>query len=88
MPFVALAEALAAELGRGDRDLQLSLSRALVSLGHAAAQALAEAALSGDPHVSAHAIATERLLADPDEGFDSALFEAKRFIALSATPRD
>ena len=37
---------------------------------------------SDDPTVSAHARATELLLRDPDVGFDAAVDEAKRIIAL------
>jgi HEAT repeat protein len=81
-----LAVLLSSQLGRGDRDVQLSLSRALAALGEAAIAALTDAADHGDAHVRAHAIATERLLGDPDEGFDSAIFEAKRFVALQNAP--
>ncbi len=63
-----LAEQLAGQLGRGDRDVRLSLSRALVDLGPAAAPALAEAAEHGDDEVRAHAIATQRLVRDPRRG--------------------
>jgi len=78
----ALAHALASQLGRGDRSLQLSLSRALAELGDAAEPALWDARSHANPLVRTHAIATERLLADPDEAFDSAIFEAKRIVAL------
>jgi HEAT repeat protein len=81
-----LAVALSTQLGRGDRDVQLSLSRALVALGDAARPVLTEAAQHGDPDVRAHAIATERLSRDPDEGFDAAVFEARRVIALVNAP--
>ncbi len=65
----ALAEELVAELGRGDRDLQLSASRALVALGDAARGAVDAAAASTDPLVRAHALATRALQEDPDSGF-------------------
>jgi HEAT repeat protein len=81
-----LASALATQLGRGDRNVQLSLSRALAALGDPAAPALAEAAERSDETVRAHAIATQRLVLDPDEGFDAAIFEAKRHIALKDAP--
>ncbi|WP_369134324.1 HEAT repeat domain-containing protein [Modestobacter sp. I12A-02662] len=81
-----LAAALAAELGRGGRDVQLSLSRALTDLGDAAVPVLADAARHGDAGVRAHAIATERLLRDPEAGFDAAVFEAKRVVALENAP--
>ena len=81
-----LAQALAAQLGRGDRDVQLSLSRALVALGDAAVPVLAEAARHGNVAVRAHAIATERLVRDPEAGFDAAIFEARRVFALQDAP--
>ncbi|MFI1197571.1 HEAT repeat domain-containing protein [Micromonospora sp. NPDC020750] len=77
-----LAAELAAQLGRGDRNVQLSLSRALVALGDVIEPALHTGLASGDPTVRAHARATERLLRDPDAGFDPAVDEAKRIVAL------
>jgi HEAT repeat protein len=79
----ALAGELAAQLGRGDREVQLSLSRALVALGEEALEpALGKAMASGDDAVRAHARATERLLRDPDAGSEPAVNEAKRIFAL------
>ncbi|MEU5251929.1 HEAT repeat domain-containing protein [Streptomyces longwoodensis] len=78
----ALATTLAAQLGRGGRATRLSLSRALVALGEAAEPALRDAATAPDPGVRAHALATHRLLHDPDAGFESAVEEAKRVVAL------
>lgn len=77
-----LASILATQLGRGDRAVQLSLSRALVELGPAAFSVLAEAATSGRDEVRIHAAATQRLAENVDEGFDTAVFEAKRQVAL------
>lgn len=77
-----LAAELATQLGRGDRTLQLSLSRALVALGPMIEPVLEAAVTSTDPGVRAHAVATERLLRDPDAGFDQAVDEAKRIVAL------
>ena len=78
-----LAEELAAQLGRGNREVQLSLSRALVALGdERIGPALRRAMASGDPGVRAHATATERLLRDPDLGSEPAVNEAKRILAL------
>lgn len=77
-----LAAELAAQLGRGDRNMQLSLSRALVALGDVIEPALQTGLASDDPTVRAHARATERLLRDPDAGFDPAVDEAKRIFAL------
>lgn len=77
-----LAAELATELGRGDRLLQLSLSRVLVDLGEIVEPVLRTAAASENPKVRAHARATEILLDDPDAAFDLAVGEAKRVIAL------
>ena len=38
--------------------------------------------------VRAHAIATERLLRDPDAGFEFAIEEAKRVVALGRTGQE
>lgn len=86
----ALAADLTAQLGRGDRDVHLSLSRALIDLGDAADAELTDAATHADPRIRAHAVATQRLRADPDGAFDAAIDEAKRFVALAnaPTPRD
>ncbi|WLQ44140.1 HEAT repeat domain-containing protein [Streptomyces laculatispora] len=83
-----LAAALATQLGRGGRETQLSLSRALVALGEAVAPALCAAATAPDPHVRAHALATQRLLGDPDTGFDFAIEEAKRVVALGGSGQE
>ncbi|MET7770535.1 HEAT repeat domain-containing protein [Nocardia sp. NPDC005366] len=77
-----LAAELAAQLGRGDREMRLSLSRALVALGDVIEPALRSGLSSDDPAVRAHALATERLLSDPDAGFDPAVEQAKRLVAL------
>jgi hypothetical protein len=78
-----LAEELAAQLGRGGPEVQLSLSRALVALGEeVVGPALRHAIACGDPPVQAHASATERLLRDPDAGSRNAVNEAKRIFAL------
>ncbi|GHB89258.1 hypothetical protein GCM10010348_03280 [Streptomyces anthocyanicus] len=82
----ALARALAPQLGRGDRETQLSLSRALVALGESAGAVLEAAATTAPaPHVRAHALATRRLLRDPDSGFEAAIEEAKRVVALGGS---
>ncbi|MFI9011582.1 HEAT repeat domain-containing protein [Actinosynnema sp. NPDC053489] len=87
----ALADELVGQLGRGDREVRLSLSRALVDLGDVAEPALARAATDPDPAVAEHARATELLLRDPESGFDAAVAEARRISALgprraAATP--
>ncbi|MFD5512242.1 HEAT repeat domain-containing protein [Streptomyces sp. NPDC127051] len=82
-----LAGALTAQLGRGGRDTQLSLSRALIALGEAAAlPALRPSMTHPDPRVRHHAMATERLLRDPEAGFEYAIEEAKRIAALQDRP--
>ncbi|MEU2023785.1 HEAT repeat domain-containing protein [Streptomyces sp. NPDC016469] len=80
----ALAAVLAGQLGRGGRETRLSLSRALIALGPAAAPALEAAAAHPEPRVREHALATEELRRDPDAGFDLAVEEAKRRVALGA----
>ncbi|MER7705531.1 HEAT repeat domain-containing protein [Kitasatospora sp. NPDC097605] len=78
----ALAVGLAGQLGRGERETQLSLSRALIALGEVMLPALAAATTAPDPRVRAHALATERLWQDPEAGFEFAIEEAKRVVAL------
>lgn len=78
----ALTTVLATQLGRGERETQLSLSRALVALGEVIVPALNAAMAAPDPRVCAHALATQRLLREPDAGFDFAIGEAKRIVAL------
>lgn len=73
-----LAAELAGELGRGDREVRLSLSRALAALDEAAVPALEAAAAHPDPQVRAHAAATERIRVDPDSSFDLAVETAHR----------
>ncbi|BDC72552.1 HEAT repeat domain-containing protein [Prescottella equi] len=76
-----LAADLATELGRGDRDRQLSLSRALVALGDDVLPALDVAAADADPYVRTHAQATQRLHLDPDSGFTVSVELARRVAA-------
>ncbi|HEY4453675.1 MAG TPA: HEAT repeat domain-containing protein [Pseudonocardiaceae bacterium] len=73
-----LATELLAELGRGDRDVRRSLSRALVALSEAIEPGLRAALASDNPAVRAHAQATQRLRLDPDAAFD----EGQRVVAL------
>ncbi|RRR96833.1 HEAT repeat domain-containing protein [Glycomyces terrestris] len=84
----ALAAELAAQFGRGDRDVKASLSRVLVALGEAAEPAIRDAMGSGDPLVAAHAAATERLLRDPDAAFELHIDAAKRAFALGGKEPD
>jgi HEAT repeat protein len=81
-----LAEELCTQLGRGDRDMQRSLSRAIASLGDVARPLLGEHAAHEDAGIRTHAIATERLLHDPEEDFEFAIAEAKRVAALTNAP--
>nr|WP_189863972.1 HEAT repeat domain-containing protein [Streptomyces poonensis] len=77
-----LAGVLATQLGRGERETQLSLSRALIALGEVIMPTLRAAMTLADPRARQHAIATERLFRDPDAGFAFAVEEAKRIVAL------
>jgi HEAT repeat protein len=80
----SLAEELAAQFGRGDKKLQLSLSRALVALGEEAVETVLQEAMTSDNEViHAHARATERLLRDPNAAFELDVQEAKRIFVLS-----
>ncbi|MFE3903976.1 HEAT repeat domain-containing protein [Streptomyces sp. NPDC059153] len=83
-----LAAVLSTQLGRGERETQLSLSRALIALGKVILPTLRAAMTDRDPRVRAHAIATERLLRDPDAGFEFAIEEAKRVVALGRTSQE
>jgi HEAT repeat protein len=73
-----LASTLATLLGRGDRDAKYSLARALAALAPESGAALHRASDVDDAETRIHALATQRLIDDPDEGFDSALYEAAR----------
>ena len=82
----ALAEILSTQFNRGDRAMQRSLSRALAALGDAAAPVVQRAKLHRDAGVRTHAFATERLIQNPDEGFDVAIAVAQRIVALRGAP--
>jgi HEAT repeat protein len=82
-----LAEALATQFGRGDRDVQLSLSRALVALGAEVVGPILLKAMASDvAGIRAHASATERLQGDPSGGVELNVHEAKRQFALKDRP--
>ncbi|WP_433351077.1 HEAT repeat domain-containing protein [Micromonospora sp. CA-111912] len=83
-----LAGVLATQLGRGEREMQLSLSRALIALGEVIMPTVRAATADLDPRVRQHAIATERLLRNPDAGFEFAIEEAKRIVALGGTSQE
>ncbi|MDN0195401.1 HEAT repeat domain-containing protein [Streptomyces sp. S.PNR 29] len=84
----ALATVLATQLGRGGRETQLSLSRALVALGEVVVPALLAATTAPDPRIRTHALATQRLLRDPDAGFEFAIEEAKRIVVLGGAGQE
>ncbi|SEE03818.1 HEAT repeat domain-containing protein [Streptomyces sp. TLI_105] len=83
-----LAGMLASQLGRGGRETWLSLSRALIALGETMTPVLRAALSDPRPQVRRHAIATEKLSHDPQAGFDFAIEEAKRIVALGPTGRE
>jgi HEAT repeat protein len=83
-----LAGVLATQLGRGERATQLSLSRALIALGEVIMPTLRAAMADLDPRVRPHAIATERLLRNPDAGFEFSIEEAQRIVALGTTSQE
>lgn len=76
----ALGELLVSQLGRGARDVQLSLSQALVALGADVITPLLESR-ADDPH----AAATLRLLTDPAAGSQLAVEAARREVAKGNT---
>jgi hypothetical protein len=83
---VQLAKELCTQLGRGDLEMQRSLSRAIAALGEATLPILRELASHADTGISRHAIVTERLLHDPEEDFGAAVAEAQRVAALTNAP--
>ncbi|TWV55779.1 HEAT repeat domain-containing protein [Streptomyces misionensis] len=83
-----LAVMLAGQLGRGEREIRLSLSRALIALGEAMLPVLDAATTDPDPRVRVHALATQRLWRDPETGFGFAIEEAKRVVALGGAGRE
>ncbi len=81
-----LAAMLATQFGRGDRETRRSLSRAFAVLGDPALPVVERAADGPDREVGAHALATLSIMADPEAGFDAAIAEADRIVALRAAP--
>lgn len=77
-----LATVLASRLGAGEPAVQRSLSRALAALGPPAETAVEAVAAGPDPGAARHAIATRQLIADPDTGFEAAVADAGRILAL------
>lgn len=83
-----LAQRLARDLGRGDRDARLALSRALVALGEDVITPVLDAAEARrDEAVREHAAEVRRLLRDPDAAAGLALERARREVALGRTKR-
>ncbi|MDX3504746.1 HEAT repeat domain-containing protein [Streptomyces sp. ATCC51928] len=76
-----LTAELVKELGRGNRSLRMSLSRALVDLGDVVEPALKKAAAAPDPAVAEHAAATEQLLRSRRADLEAAAERAKRVAA-------
>ncbi|PZF57732.1 HEAT repeat domain-containing protein [Curtobacterium sp. MCSS17_008] len=84
----ALARHLARELGQGDRETRLALSRALVTLGEdVVAPVLADVAERRGEAVREHVEETERILRDPDAASALALERARREMALGRGKR-
>lgn len=81
-----LVDELISQLGTGTRTRQRSLSRALATLGDAAMPALDAARDGRDVAVREHAVATQLMLDDPEAGFDEAMFEARKVVALGDRP--
>jgi HEAT repeat protein len=81
-----LAEVLATQWGRGGREVRLSLSQALCSLGDASMPVINRAMVATDDEVRWHATATKSLLENPDLAFDTALEQAKRTHTLRGAP--
>ena len=79
-----LASSLVMQLGRGDIEMQKSLSRAIVALGEDLVSVVDEKLHAEDDTVRAHAMATRDMFDDPDAGFAHALDAAKRVVALGS----
>jgi HEAT repeat protein len=77
-----LAAKLATLLGRGEREVRMSLGRALAALAPESEAALREAAAGADAEARVHALATLRIMADPDEAWETAEFEARRSLPI------
>jgi len=82
----ALARTLAVQLGQGDRETRLALTRALAALGAETVHPVLQAAeRHRDAAVREHAAEVERVLADPDAASGLALERARREVALGRT---
>ncbi|RKR75044.1 HEAT repeat domain-containing protein [Frondihabitans australicus] len=82
----ALAARLATQLGRGDGQTRLSLSRAFAALGPDAVETvLVDAATSTMSHRAEHAAEALRVVRDPDSASALAVDAARREVALGRT---
>ncbi|MGZ8179237.1 HEAT repeat domain-containing protein [Williamsia sp. SKLECPSW1] len=79
-----LADALLAQLGRGDDERQRRLSRALVALDWVVDDAVRAAMSAGDERVAWHAARTVLLFDDPESGVDHSVHEARRVAAMGS----
>lgn len=81
----ALAGRLAKQFGRGDHDMRQSLTRAFATIGESALPAAERAAapITQDTTARAHAIATVRIMHDPELEFGQAMAEARRSLDTS-----
>ena len=82
----ALVDLLETQFGRGDRSVQMSLSKALVQLAPSSVPAIERAIGSDDPIIKTHGLATQRLLEKPEAGYDLALEYAQRVLAQLGAP--
>lgn len=89
----ALAERLAKQFGRGDHDMRQSLTRAFATIGEPALLAAEQAAAptNGDTApqdigARAHALATVRIMRDPELDFGEAVAHARRSLDTPSTP--
>lgn len=81
-----LATILLTQLGRGNIDVQLGLSRSLCALGTFIIERLEEAAKSPNKEISVHAQFTAKLFRHPELEKDYSLEYALRIAALKDTP--
>ena len=81
-----LAQKLCKQLGRGEREVQRSLSRVLRDLGIAATEALNVASFSENPAIKEHALATQAMINEDEVRFESSVLEAKRRALIINAP--
>lgn len=79
-----LARVIATQFGRGDHDLQRSLSAAFVTLGDPVSSVIERAQHSDDAQVRIHATATLLLMANPEAAFETLLAQAQHEEAESS----